>query len=230
MGHHRLLAAVFLIALVFAAPAAAKRSPTKAESAALHRAYTAEVRLPNSPVARNNTIVSIAVSSLDRRYAVLQLLSKTVGAATMVLHESLGSWWMIGFGSSLGCATAPKAVLADLGVPCAPPASGAWISNCGPLASAPMELTLACGDGNLYLADLRWTKWGTASASATGTAHENDCKPYCAAGHFHVYPVRVTATARSRCGAALYYARLEVTYTGRRPAGQRARAFDSLPC
>jgi hypothetical protein len=229
VGDHR-LGIAFLIALVLAAPAAAKRSPTKAESAALHTAFSGFLHMPNSPAAANDKIASIAVASVDKRYAALRLDSKTVGRATLVMHESLGSWWEVGFGSSLGCTTAPKVVLADLGVPCSPPDASAWISNCGPLASAPAELVIACGDGNYYLTGLHWRNWGTAAASATGTAHQNDCKPYCAAGHFHTYPVRVTATKRSRCGAAVYYARLALNYPGRRPPGQRAQTSDSLPC
>jgi len=229
VGHHR-LGIAFLIALVLAAPAAAKRSPTKAESAALRTAFSGFLHMPNSPAAANDTVVTIAVSSLDKRYAVLQLDSKTVGRATLVMHESLGSWWEVGFGSSLNCATAPKAVLADLSVPCAPPGASAWISNCGPLTSAPVELVLACADGNYYLTGLHWKAWGSASTSATGIAHQNDCKPYCAAGHFHTYPVRVTAAKRTRCGAAVYYARIELDYPGARPPGQRAQTRDSLPC
>ena len=38
----------------------------------------------------------------DPRYAALQLDSKTAGPSTMVLHESLATWWVVGFGSSLG--------------------------------------------------------------------------------------------------------------------------------
>lgn len=56
----------------------------------------------------------------------------------------------------------------------------------------PQEYLLACGDGNNRLVDLRWDTWGPASATATGTDMVNDCRPYCAAGRFHAYPVTVT--------------------------------------
>ncbi|HMI27195.1 MAG TPA: hypothetical protein VK594_22155, partial [Streptosporangiaceae bacterium] len=55
----------------------------------------------------------------------------------------------------------------------------------------PGRYTLACADGNDYLSGLAWTSWGPRLASATGTEHVNDCVPYCAAGHFHSYPVNV---------------------------------------
>lgn len=56
----------------------------------------------------------------------------------------------------------------------------------------PQEYLLACGDGNNRLVSLRWDTWGPAGATATGTDMVNDCRPYCAAGRFHAYPVRVT--------------------------------------
>ncbi|MFJ9907248.1 hypothetical protein ACIRVK_30900 [Streptomyces sp. NPDC101152] len=55
----------------------------------------------------------------------------------------------------------------------------------------PTDFVLACGDGNSRLASLRWSQWGTTSARAEGVNWVNDCKPYCAAGHFHKYPVIV---------------------------------------
>lgn len=56
----------------------------------------------------------------------------------------------------------------------------------------PQEYLLACGDGNNRLVGLRWETWGPGSATATGTDMVNDCRPYCAAGRFHAYPVKVT--------------------------------------
>ncbi len=56
----------------------------------------------------------------------------------------------------------------------------------------PAEYLLACGDGNNRLVGLPRDTRGQASATATGTDMVNDCRPYCAAGRFHAYPVRVT--------------------------------------
>ncbi len=55
----------------------------------------------------------------------------------------------------------------------------------------PSSFILACADANDYLTHLRWKSWGTYLASGVGTQEENDCIPYCAAGHFHAYPVDV---------------------------------------
>ncbi|MEU3407137.1 hypothetical protein ABZ766_24790 [Streptomyces sp. NPDC006670] len=59
----------------------------------------------------------------------------------------------------------------------------------------PEEYILACGDGNNRLVGLRWDSWGASTATATGTDMVNDCRPYCAAGRFRPYPVRVTLSA-----------------------------------
>lgn len=56
----------------------------------------------------------------------------------------------------------------------------------------PEEYLLACGDGNNRLVALRWGTWGARTATATGTDMVNDCRPYCAAGRFRAYPVKVT--------------------------------------
>src|SRR5216684_6848262 len=88
------------------------------------------------------------------------------------------------------------------------------VINCqGQPQVRPGSFTLACADGNDYLSSLSWTSWTPGLASATGVQHENDCVPYCAAGHFRRYPVDVvfwgsaaapvaraaSATPRSRC-------------------------------
>lgn len=55
----------------------------------------------------------------------------------------------------------------------------------------PGDFMIACGDGNSRLVSLTWSHWGANSAEARGVNMVNDCKPYCAAGTFHAYPVIV---------------------------------------
>jgi hypothetical protein len=224
------LLAIGTAALVLAAGTAAARKPTSSEAKAIRSAIAGYIAMPNSPAARDNTIVSISVSSLDRRYASARLNSKSAGPADIVLHFSFDSWWVEQFGSSLSCEAAPKAVLADLKVGCTPPNANAWISNCGPLVSAPRTLVLACADGNYSLSKLAWRGWGAATAKASGTATANDCTPNCAAGHFHSYRVMVTAGKRVACGRAKVYTRLTLVYPGKRPAGIAARDVQTLAC
>jgi hypothetical protein len=63
----------------------------------------------------------------------------------------------------------------------------------------PRSIMIACGDGNLYVTGIRWQSWGTSLAKGTATAHANDCKPACYAGHFHTYAATVTLSAPKTC-------------------------------
>ena len=84
----------------------------------------------------------------------------------------------------------------------------------------PSSFILACADGNDYLTDLSWTTWGPRLASATGIQEENDCIPYCAAGHFHAYPVDVVfwgSTALEGQPGTQRYATYTLLYPGARP-------------
>lgn len=90
----------------------------------------------------------------------------------------------------------------------------------------PHDFVLACGDGNNALTSLHWSHWGRYSATATGVDVVNDCVPYCAAGHFHGYPVTVRldrARPWKDHPGRWQYTRLEMTYHGARPAFSQAR-------
>jgi hypothetical protein len=222
--------AVLGLCLLLAGSAAAARKPTAAENRALRSAIHGFITMAGSPSAKDNRILTLRVSTLDGRYAAAQLRSPTVGAADLVLHESMGTWFVEEFGSSLSCDAAPKAVLADLKVGCTPPGATAWLWSCGPLVARPKSVVLTCADGNYELVRLRWQGWGHATAAASGTARANDCSPSCVAGHFHAYPVLVTAAKLTACGRARVYERLTVTYPGSRPKGIAKRSVQSLGC
>lgn len=83
----------------------------------------------------------------------------------------------------------------------------------------PRQYILACADDNSYLAGLNWAAWGPSAAFAEGVSTFNDCVPYCAAGHFHSFPVLVALwRAQPRPGHAgqRYFTRLTIIYTGNR--------------
>jgi hypothetical protein len=221
---------VATMALVLAVGTAAARKPTAPEAKAIRSAIAGYIAMPSSPAAKDNKVVTISVSSLDRRYASARLNSKSAGPSDIVLHLSFGTWWVQQFGSSLSCEAAPKAVLADLKIGCTPPNAVAWVSDCGPLVSAPKSLVLACADANYGLVKLTWHAWGKRTATAKGTATANDCTPTCAAGHFHSYPATVSADRLEACGRAKVYMRLTVVYRGKRPAGIAARDVHTLTC
>lgn len=84
----------------------------------------------------------------------------------------------------------------------------------------PADFLLACGDGNSRLASLHWSSWTQNSATATGFNMVNDCKPYCAAGHFHSYPVVVRLDDPQpwkKHPRLQHYSRIRLVYTDGRP-------------
>ena len=84
----------------------------------------------------------------------------------------------------------------------------------------PTNFMLACGDGNSRLASLHWTRWDARGARADGVNWVNDCKPYCAAGHFHAYPVTVRLDRTrpwKKHPQVSHYSRITLTYPAARP-------------
>ena len=209
--------AVVVGCLELVGAAAASRAPTQAEGKAIRSSVAAYAHVPGSSVTTTTRVVSIAISTVDQNYAGVRLRSKTGGRTVMVLHHAYGVWWLQQAGASLGCDTAPAAVLADLKIACRPPDGVAWISNCSRLQSKPASLVITCADGNYALVGLRWRTWGSATATATGTARVNDCTPDCAGGHFHNYTITATTGALTKCGATPEYGQLTIAYLASRP-------------
>jgi hypothetical protein len=88
----------------------------------------------------------------------------------------------------------------------------------------PAQIVLACADGNFYFTGLDWSAWNASGAQATGTAHQNDCTPNCAAGHFHSYGVSVKLSRREACARGrIEFTRLHYTLSVR-PRGGGARS------
>jgi hypothetical protein len=98
--------------------------------------------------------------------------------------------WLIALGALVAVGTAGAATPVPSFTGCAPPAK-----------VRPTSIVVACGDGNFYLTGLKWSHWTATDAAAAGTAHENDCTPYCAAGHFHTYRVAVHLFRPEHCKA-----------------------------
>ncbi|THA49832.1 hypothetical protein [Streptomyces sp. A1136] len=94
---------------------------------------------------------------------------------------------------ALAATTVPASARTAPAAAADPPAEPVVVVDCFSKAQVrPDEYLLACGDGNNNLVRLRWETWGPRVATATGTDMVNDCRPYCAAGRFHPYPVTVT--------------------------------------
>jgi hypothetical protein len=81
---------------------------------------------------------------------------------------------------------------------------------------------------------LSWTSWTAGLASATGVQEVNDCLPYCAAGHFHGYPVDVIfwgGTSLHGHPGGQRYTSVTLLYPSTRPnvGAHRAPATVTLP-
>ncbi|HEX3826007.1 MAG TPA: hypothetical protein VHV82_01930 [Sporichthyaceae bacterium] len=81
----------------------------------------------------------------------------------------------------------------------------------------PARMTVACGDGNAEVVRLHWSEWTTARAVGFGTWRQNDCEPYCAAGKFHDYPVRVALTEPMHTGPRRFFGRVIVNFPSKAP-------------
>jgi hypothetical protein len=82
----------------------------------------------------------------------------------------------------------------------------------------PKDFVLACADGNSVLEKLAWATWAPGLASAKGTLVQNDCTPYCAAGHFHRYPALVVLWGSKAVGSGEHaYTKLTLILPGARP-------------
>ena len=79
----------------------------------------------------------------------------------------------------------------------------------------PRALVIACADANFAVDHIRWSSWTATRAVGRGTAHENDCKPNCAAGRFHAFPITIRLSKVVHCIAGRpEFAR--VAWSGRR--------------
>ena len=97
------------------------------------------------------------------------------------------------------------------------------VGNCTKSQVRPATIVVACADANLALTHLRWVSFGGVTAHASGSYHVNDCTPYCAAGHFHSYPVKVVLWQAELCQDKHDdYREATVVFTGPRPPGAKS--------
>jgi hypothetical protein len=95
----------------------------------------------------------------------------------------------------------------------------------------PTKVVFACADANFYATGISWTRWGPSAAEGVGVGHENDCKPYCAAGHFHTYRLTVRLSRPVACvKGRREFSRIAWRYTAAKPAGVPRAGSETLPC
>jgi hypothetical protein len=64
---------------------------------------------------------------------------------------------------------------------------------------------------------LKWSSWTATGATGSGANWLNNCKPDCAGGTYHGYPVKLQASRPQVIGGEDVFTRLKVTYTGKKP-------------
>jgi hypothetical protein len=100
-----------------------------------------------------------------------------------------------------------------------------------PSTVRPGKIIVACGDANFYFTNLGWSSWNAKQAIARGLAQLNDCKPTCAAGHFHTYRSTVTLSRPRSCSDGIRaFTRMAWQFQGTVPSTMKPRGSQSLPC
>ncbi len=66
-------------------------------------------------------------------------------------------------------------------------------------------------------------------AAGVGTAFANDCKPYCAAGHFHTYRAVLLLNGTQSCGGKTAYRTATVAIVGTPPPAWQTAADATYP-
>ena len=116
-------------------------------------------------------------------------------------------------------------VVTLLGVPAVASAGShqVWAINCTREQNEPARIILSCGDAGIGLSKLTWSRWGRATATATGTYYENTCTPTCSAGQTVSRPVEVTLSKPKACPGHAHPAFRHATFTF--PSGTPPSAF-----
>jgi hypothetical protein len=105
------------------------------------------------------------------------------------------------------------------------------VGNCFKSQARPATIIIACADDNLVLIHVHWRSFGGPSARASGVYYVNDCHPYCAAGRFHSYPVKLALSRARPCPDGYDDYRLaSATFTAGRPPGVKATGALPLLC
>jgi hypothetical protein len=130
-----------------------------------------------------------------------------------------------------------SALLAAVAIGVAAPSTGAATHTLVPRdciheAFKPSRVLIACGDGNLYMTGMHWSSWKRKSANGVGTAHLNDCTPFCAKGHFHKYRARIKLSSAHFCRkeGVTQFRRLRLTWVGATPPNTLGTISNPIAC
>lgn len=69
---------------------------------------------------------------------------------------------------------------------------------------------ITSGEGSTLVNDIRWSNWGKATATGTGTLEIDDCKPNCARGVYTGYPATIRLSSLMPYSGAEAYSNMTV--------------------
>jgi hypothetical protein len=106
-----------------------------------------------------------------------------------------------------------------------------FINDCGVGDSQqPMQITLTCADGGMYLDEIKWTTWTSKQARGSAIYNENTCKPECASGKMERVQVEVIADQAVRAATGeVIFTRIKITSSIKLPNGLKSQYFDISP-
>ncbi|MGA2164404.1 MAG: hypothetical protein ABSH36_08035 [Solirubrobacteraceae bacterium] len=139
---------------------------------------------------------------------------------TVRTRVSLASLAVLGIAAAAACAVSAGAAVAAHGAPQRHPRIYVANKDCRGHTFRPASITLACGDGDLYVSEVDYFNsrpegYGSARSGASVTIHENDCKPDCASGKFIVEKGALTLKRIVGCAdGLLYYSRASYAFPG----------------
>jgi hypothetical protein len=131
---------------------------------------------------------------------------------------------VLGLMGVLGLLALPSAAVIDaVATPLSASSTGVGVQPCAGKAEVrPSTFTISCADGNSYLTKLKWSAWGSATASAKGVYTVNTCDPYCAAGKFVSSDAVVTLSKPKTFKGQRLFTNLHVGYV----SGPRFKSFN----
>ncbi len=74
----------------------------------------------------------------------------------------------------------------------------------------PDAITFTCADGNMFVEEIDWSRWGSKQATGTGRYSTNTCDPNCAEGTFISAPVNITLSNLTEFKKKYYLRTLEI--------------------
>jgi hypothetical protein len=188
------------------------------------RASASETRLPRPSSPRSGSAMASSVQSRARRMVVVLCAVALLGvggcssrhrsapvASTIEPTTTTSSRPPAHSGSSEPTTASTTTTVPKSALPAEP---GCLAAD---RAVRPTSFVLACADGNVRVDHAQWSVWTTDHALGAGTVSENDCEPYCAAGHFHSQTADLLLDQPVMSGGRLVFARLRARLHGQLP-------------